>query len=299
MQGSLIRWITIALAITTLACTTLSTAQAQDELTAEQEARLQALRGHLEQSVPQARIPGGTPVPSIDDYPWMASIGFERSNGSIFSFCGGSLIAPDWIVTAAHCKVQPGDKVILGRLRLSTDAGVVHDVAESISHPDYNPSTNDSDIALLRLVTSSDQDTIALIGADELGANPEADYTITGWGLLEEGGEASDVLMEVTVPILSNPVCAFHYGDAGVGITANMLCAAEDGKDSCQGDSGGPGMISDPNLGDFRLAGVVSFGIGCARPDFPGVYTRVSNFLTWIKDHTGVEPPPEGCPPCN
>lgn len=286
----------IALSLGAALAVAVSTAPvgAEEGLSAEEQARIDAMRSHLDAVQAQGKIVNGVPADE-DDFPWAASIAFRTTGGSFFSFCGGSLIAPEWVVTAAHCKVEKSDKVILGRLDLRTSAGKVHNIAESITHPDYDPSTNNNDIALVRLTQASDHDPIPLIGPTGAAAPPEADFTVAGWGLLEEGGEASPVLMKVTVPILTNPACAADYANAGVGISLNMLCAGQDGKDSCQGDSGGPGMVDDPTLGDFRLAGVVSFGIGCAREGFPGVYTRVSRYLTWIKDNTGVEPPAEGC----
>ncbi|GJL54291.1 MAG: hypothetical protein NPIRA02_14230 [Nitrospirales bacterium] len=240
----------------------------------------------------EPRIVGGEPA-ERGDYPWAASIALVRQNGSLFSFCGGSLITPEWVLTAAHCTVQVGHKVILGRLNLQESGGEVHDVVQVINHADYDSNTSDSDIALVKLDNPSAQTPISLIGENGDLAAPGKPYTVVGWGLLEEGGMASDDLMEVTLPIVSNANCQAQYDGTGVTITENMLCAAELNKDSCQGDSGGPGMVVDSAEDTDRLAGVVSFGIGCARPEFPGVYTRVSNFISWIDGHIGNGPMPE------
>ena len=208
------------------------------------------------------------------------------------------------MLTAAHC--LPGEPSIatIGRFDLSTDEGTDHEIIEAIPHPDYNDRTSENDIALLRLADPSDAETIALIGRTEAFAAPGTDLTIAGWGLLEEGGQDSEIMMEVDVSILSNLACQVSYDATPVIITPNMLCAGRLGKDSCQGDSGGPGMVRDLSRGIMRQVGVVSFGIGCARAQFPGVYARVARYLDWIEDNTmpidardaeGVVPPPEFC----
>jgi len=250
--------------------------------------RAQNLRNRLDPAQPrtglETKIVGGEPA-DRGAFPWAAAIALERQDGSLFNFCGGSLITPEWVVTAAHCTVQVGQKIILGRLNLTETGGEVHNVIQVINHADYNPDTSDFDIALVKLGSASSQTPISLIPENSNLTAPGKNFTIAGWGLLEEGGMASDDLMEVTVPVVSNESCQANYDGTGVTITNNMLCAADQDKDSCQGDSGGPGMVVDSAQDSDRLAGVVSFGIGCARPDFPGVYTRVSQFVDWINDH--------------
>ncbi len=107
--------------------------------------------------------------------------------------------------------------------------------------------------------------------------------------MLSEGGSLSDVLQEVEVPLVSNTAC--NAADVLNGaVTANMLCAGlldAGGLDSCQGDSGGPLVVPDGQDG-WRLAGIVSWGIGCAQPQQPGVYTRVSQFTGFITAHAGI-----------
>ena len=105
--------------------------------------------------------------------------------------------------------------------------------------------------------------------------------TVTGWGTLQSGGNQPEVLNEVQVTVQTNDQCNSAYGG---GITDNMICAADAGKDSCQGDSGGP-MVVEEN-GRFALAGVVSWGYGCAMPEYPGVYARVTAQLDWILANT-------------
>ena len=248
----------------------------------------------------QPRIVGGEPA-EPGDYPWAVSLAFIDQNGSLRSYCGGSLIGAEWVLTAAHCDVRVGEKVILGRHDLTTNEGEVHDVVQVINHASYNSDTNDSDIALVKLDSPSTQTPISLVPSPNSLTVPNNNLTVVGWGHLLEGGISSDVLMEVTVPILSNQTCQTNYDDLGWPITGNMLCAGRTGQDSCQGDSGGPAMVVDIAQDMDRLAGVVSFGRGCARQGRPGVYTRVSQFIDWIHDNadlgTPAAPPPPPPPP--
>lgn len=233
---------------------------------------------------PEERIVGGLEA-AIDNFPWAAAIALQRLDGSLFQFCGGSLIAPDWVLTAAHCKVSSGDKVILGRQDLTTDEGTVHDVEFAINHRDYNPDTQENDISLVKLATSSGQAPVGIVDAADTNAKPDDPSTVIGWGRLAEGAQTSNTLQEVEIPIVTNATCQDGYASDGIDIAATMLCAGLEAgqRDSCQGDSGGPLMVRATAGDPWEQAGVVSFGIGCARPGKFGVYTRVSQYRGWLE----------------
>jgi hypothetical protein len=246
----------------------------------------------------EPQIVGGVPAGS-GEYPWQAAIiAATESNPQAGQFCGGSLIDPEWVLTAAHCVVSSGltqnpanIEVVLGILKLSDgptsgSTGQRIAVAEIIPFPGYSIATSDGDIALLHLATpaslNSAVNTIGLITPGDSGlVAPGIPATVTGWGTTTQGGFSSNALLEVSVPIISNETCNAPSSYNG-GITNNMLCAglAQGGKDSCQGDSGGPLVV--PEGPGWLQAGVVSFGEGCAQPDFYGVYSRVSQFNDWI-----------------
>jgi len=166
------------------------------------------------------------------------------------------------------------------------------DVQQITMHPDYDKRKIDNDIALLKLAspvkikTDTDSITPAWLPADNSNAFEEEIATVAGWGATEQGGDVSPQLQKVEVPVLTNKQCNWRSLYLGK-ITENMLCAgdlASGGKDSCQGDSGGPLVINRNNA--FILAGIVSFGYGCAQPLAPGVYTRVSRYPEWIRENT-------------
>jgi trypsin len=224
----------------------------------------------------QPRIVGGQES-APGAHPWMAAL----SENGINAYCGGALIANDWVLTAAHCQVSLTDKVILGRQDLSkTNVGKAVLVSEVKTHAKYDRNTQDFDVALVRIKDASALPLLELYaGSADLAAQ---DALIVGWGRTKEQGQASPKLREVTVPILTNAACADKYKNE-VTITERMLCAGvpEGKKDSCQGDSGGPLLVTDN--GKRVQAGIVSFGIGCARPEIPGVYTRLAKIRSWIK----------------
>lgn len=200
-------------------------------------------------------------------YPWMVAIGYKTGNG-VFNYCGGSLIATNWVLTAAHCQVIPGDVVTIGRHILSGPGGVQVKVKRALSHAEYDPGTNRNDISVLEL----EQHLISPHPVTLGDAPQSGTVRAIGWGLTTEGGSVSPTLQEVDVPLISNAQCANIYST-----DMTQICAGEAGRDSCQGDSGGPLLF------EGMQAGVTSYGLGCARPGLPGVYTRVSAFEDWIE----------------
>lgn len=211
-------------------------------------------------------------------WPWAVALTFRTATG-FFQYCGGSLIKPEWVLTAAHCQVEPGDIAILGRHDLETHEGEEISVDFVLTHEAYDADANDNDISLAHLSRPSVRTLSALTDAAETAAQPNDPVTVIGWGNTSEDGSASDVLRQVEVAVVSAADCAKAYT-----LTDNMICAGlpAGGKDSCQGDSGGPLMAHQAN-GSWTQVGIVSFGEGCARPEAPGVYSRVSKYLGWVE----------------
>jgi secreted trypsin-like serine protease len=235
----------------------------------------------------QTRIIGGQDAPR-GAWPWMAAlISASDANPADGAFCGGTLIDPYWVVTAAHCTEGESPAtvdLVIGvdnlRTDLSQGIGVRIGAKRIVNHPDYDGDIND--IALIELETpASGYPVIPLYQAPEIAAGSMA--TVIGWGDTnprEWNTSYPDILQQVALPVVSNQTCQRAY--YGEDIVASNLCAgyAAGGKDTCQGDSGGPLMISVGS--DWTLAGITSWGIGCAEPGKYGVYTRVSSFLDFI-----------------
>ncbi len=229
------------------------------------------------------RIVGGQDAPD-ELFPHQVSL--QTSGGS--HYCGGSVIAEDWILTAAHCVdgSRASSVWVESGITDLSELGERVQVAEIIVHPDYDSWTMDNDMALLRLDGTVSAAPVALLDAvaeDDL-AGPGAVATVSGWGTLFAGGWSPDTLQYVDVPVVSEADCEAAYGASE--ITDGMICAGYldvGGADSCQGDSGGPLVVSDGT--QWVQAGVVSWGYGCADPDYPGVYTRVSTYQDFVLDH--------------
>lgn len=208
--------------------------------------------------------------------------------------CGGTLVADEWVVSAGHCVIRPAEEnggitsIVIGRHRL-TDAssGEQIDVEKAFRHEAYDSSTLVNDISLFRLARKSTSKVAKLVTAPQAAAAVTADAvaTVVGWGMTGESGRPSPVLRKVDVPIIANDVCKEF--PRYTNIYEGMLCAGyrEGGKDSCQGDSGGPLFMKID--GELRHIGLTSWGMGCARANAPGVYTRTTAHLGWLEATSG------------
>jgi secreted trypsin-like serine protease len=224
--------------------------------------------------------------------PWqVALVRAEKTGPDRRPFCGGSLISPKWVVTAAHCVDRgtlPTDFDVIGGTTDVNNGGVRLKVAEIVVHPNYTRADHLNDIALVRL-----QQPIIAPQAREIAILPlaqeatvlkwKATARVTGWGALSEGGVSVAELRYVELTVYSNKDCNDRVAYNGA-IADDMVCAgfAAEARDSCQGDSGGPLTVQAD--GKRYLAGIVSWGDGCARPNKYGVYTRAARYVTWLED---------------
>ncbi|XP_022222983.2 trypsin-1 [Drosophila obscura] len=235
----------------------------------------------------QKRIVGGQET-EVHQYPWVAMLLY----GGRF-YCAASLLNDQFLLTASHCVYGFRRERISVRLldhnrKMSHTQKIDRNVAEVITHPKYNARNYDNDIAIIKLDEPVQfNEVLHPVCMPTPGRSFKGETGIvTGWGALKVGGPTSDTLQEVQVPILSQDACRkSRYGNK---ITDNMLCGGYDegGKDSCQGDSGGPLHIVASGTREHQIAGVVSWGEGCAKSGYPGVYARVNRYGTWIKNLT-------------
>ena len=234
---------------------------------------------------PQGLIVGGRET-SIEEHPWQVSL---QSRG--FHFCGGSIISKDVVLTAGHCTTSYPASSMSVRVGSSRTAsgGSLHQVEEIVRHENFKINifgipTND--VAILKLKSpiamSKSTRAIPLFAKSEEAAEGAA-ATISGWGATYEGGSAPSVLHTVQVPIVAKATCSDAYLIWG-GVPEGQICAAypAGGRDTCQGDSGGPLIVGG------RQAGIVSWGNGCARKGYPGVYTEIAAVREWLAKHAYV-----------
>uniref|UniRef100_A0A8C2CFA7 Suppression of tumorigenicity 14a n=1 Tax=Cyprinus carpio TaxID=7962 RepID=A0A8C2CFA7_CYPCA len=238
----------------------------------------------------KSRIVGGQDA-DVSEFPWQVSLHVKNTP----HVCGASIISEQWLVTAAHCvqddaKIkysQPGTwEAYLGlHTQKEKPKSTKRLIKQIIPHKNYNSYTYDNDIALMELdspVTFSETiRPICLPAATDVYPAGET-VTISGWGATREG---ATVLQKANVRIINSTVCDELMSGQ---ITSRMTCAGvlSGGVDACQGDSGGPMSIFSNER--MYLAGVVSWGDGCARRNKPGIYTNVPKFRAWIKEKTGV-----------
>eukprot|EP00814_Leptocylindrus_danicus_P010350 CAMPEP_0116032272 /NCGR_PEP_ID=MMETSP0321-20121206/18066_1 /TAXON_ID=163516 /ORGANISM="Leptocylindrus danicus var. danicus, Strain B650" /LENGTH=429 /DNA_ID=CAMNT_0003507667 /DNA_START=46 /DNA_END=1335 /DNA_ORIENTATION=+ len=221
-------------------------------------------------------IVNGGDVGSANKYPFMVYAGG----------CGASLVAPNVVLSAAHCAGSINE-VSIGRYNLNdvTESYETFGIAEKVIHPNYNPDTLDYDYMMMRLEGSTSSYAPVALDDGSVDVAPGTDLIVMGWGATSSEGPSSPILQEVVVDAKSQAECNGAYNPSGYDITDRMMCAARStngvNKDSCQGDSGGP-MI-DSSSG--KQVGIVSWGFSCADPNFPGVYARVSDQIDWIEGY--------------
>jgi len=238
-------------------------------------------------SLMDSKIVGGT---EAAPYSWPFICSLTESGSHI---CGGSLVkatSGEYVfVTAAHCVSRQArfysiNCAIHRRQQPSSQDTFRQniEIRSYVNHENYNPNTFSNDISVMYLATQPDENNyvqpVCIANSNYFDGEMS---TVIGWGTLSAGGSLASTLREVDKPILSNSKCSSAYGSAYNGNT--MMCSGIEnvgGKDACQGDSGGPLVVY--RNGGWTLAGVVSWGYGCAHPDYPGVYADVFALRSWL-----------------
>ncbi|MFE3764896.1 S1 family peptidase [Streptomyces sp. NPDC059104] len=235
---------------------------------------------------------GGKPV-NVADSPWVVALASRDRFGGTRDgqFCGGVVVAPTTVVTAAHClgrQVLGGTvesvtdfRVITGRTELRADEGREIAVRAARVNPAYDPGSNAGDLAVLELAEAVPAQYVLPMAEDGHPAYaPGTDAAVYGWGDTSGFGDYAYGLRAAQVTVLADDVCRRAYpGDSDGQYRADsMVCAGDrdGGKDACQGDSGGPLVARG------RLIGLVSWGRGCGRADSPGVYTRIAPLVGFV-----------------
>ncbi|XP_046823128.1 trypsin-1-like isoform X1 [Vespa crabro] len=256
--------------------------------------------GRGESGTRTARIVGGqNAVPR--EFPWLVSI--TRKGGH---FCGGTILNSRFILTAAHCLCSGTSTIPIRQLRVTlgeydlkgpeTPAAREESVINAVMHPGHRCGRYVDDIALLELsrpITWSESVKPVCLpaasGKPGYRAFGGENAVAAGWGWLGEDRsryKRADVMQKVSVRVVENSICREWYASQGKStrVESQQMCAGhqEGGRDTCWADSGGPLMVGNHPDSNTMVIGVVSSGVGCARPRLPGIYTRVSEYVPWI-----------------
>lgn len=261
-------------------------------------AALAALAAPFAVNPPAAAVTGGR-ASDPGEWPWQVAL---RHDGLLL--CGGTLVAPDIVLTAAHCTdAQTDFEVVAGSVDLANPAvGQFRTVVRVDQHEAYDPDSFRNDISLLYLdspfVLDADVAVVELAGPTETAAlgGADAPAVVTGFGAIGDLARVSPRLLEADVHTFADDVCAADYASLNALDGASQICAGLDigSVDACYGDSGGPLVVPvDDDRTSWLQVGIVSFGAGCGEPGYPTVYTEVAAFADWLASRGVVTPSPQ------
>lgn len=236
----------------------------------------------------------GTNAP-FAQWPWQIAMNLWQ-DPYFLQFCGATLLNENWAITAAHCIKEVPIWHYLLQLGI-TDLNIQNHIPDGYQerylqnifvHWNYNKITSENDLSLLKFTVP-----IILLPNVRPILLPEHNDNfvgqtawVTGWGSLYSGGSQSTILQQINIPILDNRVCKSMYRKAGYRkhIPHTLICAGlpSGGPDACQGDSGGPMVVKRQTDNRFVLVGITAWGVNCGKPNQPGVYTRISEYRSWI-----------------